>query len=136
VKAEPTATRSATVLLVEDDPQVRAVVQRILKARGYQVLAAADGVTGLEILEARGESIDLLLTDVVMPGIDGRSMALQALKRHPQLQVLYMSGYTEHPAVKGAALGPTDHFIQKPFTVDQMAEAVRTALGRAASTAA
>jgi two-component system, cell cycle sensor histidine kinase and response regulator CckA len=60
-------------------------------------------------------------------------MAKKALEIHPRMRVLYMSGYTEHPGVKGAALGPADHFIQKPFTVQQMADAVRSALEGGAS---
>jgi two-component system, cell cycle sensor histidine kinase and response regulator CckA len=119
---------SATVLLVEDEEQVRMVVHRLLTARGYEVVTAPSGAVALEILQARGASIDLLLTDIVMPGMDGRTMAVQALASRPGLRVLYMSGYTEHPTVKGAALGPADHFIQKPFTVQQMADAVRGVL--------
>jgi two-component system cell cycle sensor histidine kinase/response regulator CckA len=119
---------SATVLLVEDEEQVRTVVHRLLTARGYEVVTAPSGAAALEILGARGASIDLLLTDIVMPGMDGRTMAIQALESRPGLRVLYMSGYTEHPTVKGAALGPMDHFIQKPFTMQQMADAVRGAL--------
>jgi two-component system, cell cycle sensor histidine kinase and response regulator CckA len=118
----------ATVLLVEDDEQVRNVVDRLLRARGYEVLAVANGAMALEALVKRGRGVDLILTDVVMPEMDGRTMAKKALEIHPRMRVLYMSGYTEHPGVKGAALGPADHFIQKPFTVQQMADAVRSAL--------
>jgi DNA-binding NtrC family response regulator len=82
----------------------------------------------LDILRSQGDAVQLLVTDVVMPEMDGRTLATQVRERHPHIKVLFMSGYTEHVAVKGAALGPGDHFIQKPFTFQQMVAAVKRAL--------
>jgi len=119
---------TATVLLVEDDEPVRKAVRRLLTGRGYTVMATPGPREALEILRSQGASIQLLVTDVVMPEMDGRTLATQVRERHPHIRVLFMSGYTEHVAVKGAALGPGDHFIQKPFTFQQIIDAVKRAL--------
>ena len=134
ITAPPAPRRSSltpgmeTILIVEDDEGVRSVMRRILGRAGYGVLDAPNGNAALELLDRQTTPVDLLLTDLVMPGMDGRSLALRVLDRRPEIAVLYVSGYTEHPALKGAALGPDDHFIQKPFTPQELATAVRRAL--------
>ena len=114
-----------TVLLVEDEESVRELVRVTLTSRGYKVLEAEDGERGLQIAESYKESIQILITDVVMPGIGGRELArkLQALR--PGISVLYLSGYTEDHVVTQGALGPGTGFLQKPFTLQNLAKKVR-----------
>jgi two-component system, cell cycle sensor histidine kinase and response regulator CckA len=117
-----------TVLLVEDEESVRELVRLTLTARGYKVLEAENGECGLRIAEDFKEHIDILITDVVMPGIGGRELAkkLQALR--PGISVLYLSGYTEDTVVTQGALGPDTAFLQKPFTLQNLAKKVRDVL--------
>jgi CheY-like chemotaxis protein len=119
---------SETVLVVEDDHQMRRVVSAMLAARGYQVLSAANGSAALELLSTRDRGVDLIVTDLVMPGVDGRAMVDLVLRRHPTTRVLFMSGNTVHPSIRQPAVGPDEHFIQKPFTAGEMAIAVRRAI--------
>jgi signal transduction histidine kinase len=128
----PVERGSGTVLLVEDDDQVRRGVETLLADGGYSVLAARSGREGLDLLGERGEDVQLLMTDLVMPEMDGHSVATEALKRHPHVKVLYMSGYAEHRALKQAASGPPGPMLRKPFTAGEMMVAVREAIGRVA----
>jgi len=98
-----------------------------LRSLGYRTLEAHDATSAIEMMKLAG-SIDLLLTDLVMPGLDGRALASHLLRDHPSLKILFMSGYSEHAAVKTAALGPADHFIAKPFTSSDLSIAVRRTL--------
>jgi signal transduction histidine kinase/CheY-like chemotaxis protein len=123
------ALGSGTVLLVEDDEMLRSVIRRQLTAWGYSLLEARDAGTALAIVKSRREPIDLLFTDLVMPGVDGRALAREVIAEHPSIKVLFMSGYTEHAAVRTATLGPTDHFIPKPFTGTMLSHAILRALG-------
>ena len=115
------------VLLVEDDDRLRAVIGRQLRSWGYHVLEAQNGALALDLVRSTDESINLLLTDLVMPGIDGRSLAHQVLATRPRTKVLFMSGHTHHPSVK-TALGAHEQFLEKPFTSNSLSSAVRTAL--------
>ncbi|BAV65380.1 hybrid sensor histidine kinase/response regulator [Sphingobium cloacae] len=117
---------SGTVLLVEDEDMVRAVAERALVRQGYKVLTAHDGEQGLEVL-AGDESIDLLISDVVMPNMDGPSMVARARQMHPDLPVLFMSGYAEEQLRKSIDIANVA-FLPKPFSVSQLAEAARDAL--------
>ena len=117
---------SGTVLLVEDEDMVRAVAERALSRQGYKVLTANDGEQGLEVL-AGGEKIDLLISDVVMPNMDGPSMVARARHSHPDLPVLFMSGYAEEQLRKSIDIANVA-FLPKPFSVSQLAEAARDAL--------
>ncbi len=120
------AMGSETVLLVEDEAAVRSLVRSMLRARGYSVLEASSGEDALERYGNGLDGIDLLLTDVVMPGMNGRVLAERLTARRPALKVLFMSGYTED-AVLGA--GARDvHFLQKPFTTDGLRAKVRQTL--------
>jgi len=117
---------SGTVLLVEDEPMVRAVAERALSRHGYQVITAENGEEALDVI-SRGEPIDLLLSDVVMPGMDGPTMVAEARKQRPELKVLFMSGYAEEQLRQ--TLGVDDaHFLPKPFSVQDLAEAAKRAL--------
>jgi PAS domain S-box-containing protein len=117
-----------TVLLVEDEESVRELVRVTLAARGYKVLEAENGEAGLRVAEAHGDEIDLLITDVVMPGMGGRELAKQLLQIRPHLGVLYLSGYTEDTILHQGALDPGTAFLQKPFTLQNLARKVREVL--------
>jgi len=114
-----------TVLLVEDEESVRELVRVTLTSRGYKVLEAEDGERGLQIAESCKEHIHILITDVVMPGIGGRELAKKLLLLRPGISVLYLSGYTEDAVVTPGALGPGTGFLQKPFTLQNLAKKVR-----------
>ncbi|MFC7537438.1 response regulator [Sphingomonas sp. GCM10030256] len=117
---------SGTVLLVEDEPMVRTVAERALTRQGYTVLVANNGEEALEIIH-RGEPIDLLISDVVMPVMDGPTMVREARKSRPELPILFMSGYAEEQLRKSIDI---DHvaFLPKPFSVQELAEAARKVL--------
>ena len=117
---------SGTVLLVEDEPMVRTVAERALTRHGYAVITAENGEEALEILD-RGEEFVLLISDVVMPGMDGPTMVAEARKSRPDLPILFMSGYAEEQLRKSIDL---DHvaFLPKPFSVQELAEAARRVL--------
>ncbi len=117
-----------TVLLVEDEESVRELVRLTLASRGYQVLEAENGECGLRIAESFKEHIDILITDVVMPGIGGRELARKLLLLRPAISVLYLSGYTEDAVVTRGAVGPRTAFLQKPFTLQNLAKKVREVL--------
>jgi CheY-like chemotaxis protein len=129
VSRAPRAAGSGTVLVVEDDGMVMALVRRILEAAGYSVLEARHGPEALSVCDGHKGAIDLLLTDVVLPGMSGRDVALRVRERRPDAKLLYMSGYTDDIIVRHGALEPGTHFIQKPFTAPQLTERVRELLG-------
>ena len=114
-----------TVLLVEDEESVRELVRVTLVSRGYNVLEAENGERGLRAAESYKEHIHILITDVVMPGIGGRELAKLLLAQRPGMSVLYLSGYTEDAVVTQGALGPGTGFLQKPFTLQNLAKKVR-----------
>jgi len=117
-----------TVLLVEDEESVRELVRVTLGSRGYKVLEAENGECGLRLAEETKERIDILVTDVVMPGIGGRELAKQLLAMRPGICVLYLSGYTEDAIVTEGVLGPGTAFLQKPFTLQNLIKKVREVL--------
>ncbi|MGA7561045.1 MAG: PAS domain S-box protein [Terriglobales bacterium] len=128
-KSQPSeASGCETILLVEDEESVRELVRLTLTARGYKVLEAEHGEAGLRIAEACKEHIDILITDVVMPGIGGRELAKRLLVLRPGISVLYLSGYTEDAVVTQGASGPATAFLQKPFTLQNLAKKVREVL--------
>jgi two-component system cell cycle sensor histidine kinase/response regulator CckA len=117
---------TGTVLLVEDEAMVRAVAERALARQGYTVLTAENGEAALELLEKVAKP-DLLISDVVMPTMDGPTMVKQVRKRYPDLPILFMSGYAEEQLRKSIDLDNIA-FLPKPFSVLQLAEAARTVL--------
>jgi PAS domain S-box-containing protein len=126
-----------TVLLVEDEESVRELVRLTLASRGYNVIEAENGECGLHVAEGFKEDIDILITDVMMPGIGGRELAKKLLLLRPDISVLFLSGYTEDAVVTQGATGPATAFLQKPFTLQNLAKKVREVLrSRSATTPA
>jgi two-component system cell cycle sensor histidine kinase/response regulator CckA len=117
---------TGTVLLVEDEAMVRAVAERALARQGYTVLSAENGEAALELLQTSAKP-DLLISDVVMPTMDGPTMVRHARKRYPDLKIIFMSGYAEEQLRKSIDLDNVA-FLPKPFSVQQLAEAARAAL--------
>jgi signal transduction histidine kinase/ActR/RegA family two-component response regulator len=117
-----------TVLLVEDEESVRELVRITLTSRGYRVLEAENGECGLRVAESCKGHIDILITDVVMPGIGGRELAKTLLALRPGISVLFLSGYTEDAVITQGAPGPATAFLQKPFTLQSLARKVREIL--------
>jgi PAS domain S-box-containing protein len=117
-----------TVLVVEDQEEVGRITRRILKARGYTVIAASNGHEALRVAEQHPTAIDLLITDVVMPGMSGREVGLLLGATRPTMRVLYLSGYTDESIVHHGVLEAGISFLQKPFTPDALARKVREVL--------
>lgn len=127
----PTSAHQATILVAEDEQMVRDLVQRILSRAGYEVLTAADGLAALELAERRPATIDLLITDVVMPNLGGRDLARRILVTHPHVPVLFLSGYAHDNDDLLAASPAATEFLQKPFANARLLEAVEGLLERA-----
>ena len=119
---------SETILLAEDEDGVRYLVQQILQERGYEVVAASCADEAEEVFRGRDGDFDLLLTDVVMPGRNGRELYVALSQQRPLLKVLYMSGYTADAIAEHGVLGPEIAFLQKPFTSESLARNVREVL--------
>jgi two-component system cell cycle sensor histidine kinase/response regulator CckA len=115
---------TGTILLVEDEAMVRAVAERALTRQGYKVLVAGNGEEALEILDREDVSIDLLISDVVMPAMDGPTLVRHARESFPDLKVLFMSGYAEEQLRKSIAIDRVS-FLSKPFSVQQLGQAAR-----------
>ncbi len=118
---------SEVILVVEDEDRIREVTTEALRELGYTALPAASAKQALQILESRPE-IGLLFTDIVMPDMNGRRLAEAALKLHPNLKVLYTTGYTRNAVVHNGVLDPDVNFIAKPFTFDQLGQKIREVL--------
>ena len=118
------------VLLVEDEEGVRGIAAQLLQSCGYQVMEAGDGEQALEIIKENSGSIDLLISDVVMPNMDGPAMVAQARRAFPDLPVLFMSGYAEEQLRKEINIADV-HFLPKPFTVQQVTDKVGAVLATA-----
>jgi CheY-like chemotaxis protein len=123
-----TSKAGETILVVEDDPSVRYMMKRALEDAGYTVLDAGDAGEALEVLSRAPATIRLLLTDVVMPGKNGRELAEDVGKQVPGLPVLFTSGYTDGEIERRGLLRPGAAFIQKPLTPDVLVRAVRERL--------
>jgi PAS domain S-box-containing protein len=137
--AEEVATRaqltespggSETILVVEDEEMVRRLVCQILTSKGYRVLEAANGEEGLLVCKRQPFPIHIMVTDVVMPEMNGRDLANRVAAIRPAMKVLFMSGYSEDAVVRDGVLDPGLNFIQKPFAPEALAWKVREVLGR------
>jgi two-component system cell cycle sensor histidine kinase/response regulator CckA len=132
VRVEPAGETwgTGTILLVEDEAMVRAVAERALTRQGYQVITANNGEEALELIE-EGAEFDLLISDVVMPQMDGPTLVRAVRARHPDIKVLFMSGYAEEQLRKSIDIDRVS-FLPKPFSVQQLSQAARDALVSAA----
>jgi PAS domain S-box-containing protein len=124
----PSSFGTETILLVEDEPAVRGFARRTLESHGYTVLEAAGGADALSIVASHGGPIALLLTDVVMPGMQGHQLASELTAALPELRVLYVSGFTENTVIHHGVPEHGVAFLPKPFSADALVEAVRRLL--------
>src|SRR5205085_2409699 len=119
-------TGHGTILLVEDEEGLRGLNARGLASRGYTVLEAGNGIEAIEVIESRGGDVDLVVSDVVMPEMDGPTLAKELRTRNPKLKIIFVSGYAEDAFEKNL---PDDHgkfhFLPKPFTLKQLVAAVK-----------
>jgi CheY-like chemotaxis protein len=119
-----------TVLVVEDEENVRRLVAEVLEGQGYEVLEASGGEEVLQIMEGYGGRVDLILTDVVMPGISGRELGKRSVERWGMVKVLYMSGFFDEERVSLNVLEEGMNYVQKPFTIDALTRKVREVLDK------
>jgi CheY-like chemotaxis protein len=117
------------VLVVEDEAAVRDLVVEVLRELGYRALEAADGTSALKILEGDAR-VDLLVTDVGLPGLNGRQLADAARQARPDLRILFMTGYAANAAISGGFLEPGMEMITKPFAIDALAQRIRQMVGK------
>jgi PAS domain S-box-containing protein len=117
-----------TILLVEDETILRRLARQYLETQGYKILEAEDGAAALQIVAGHQGAIDLLLTDVIMPGMNGRELAAQIAKLLPDVRVLYMSGYTENAVGRDGMLDAGINLLQKPFSLPALKDRVREVL--------
>jgi DNA-binding response OmpR family regulator len=122
------APGTETILVVEDETNLRFLAQQFLGKQGYRVLEAADGAAAMQIVVAHEGPIHLLLTDVIMPGMNGRELAQRILELRPHTKVLFMSGYTENVIGRNGMLDAGIHLLQKPFTLRELKTVVREIL--------
>jgi CheY-like chemotaxis protein len=125
----PTANPGETILVVEDDMQVRQVSVQLINDLGYEVIEAAGGTQALERI-AGNERIDLVFTDIVMPGMTGRAMADEAAKLREGIKILYTTGYTRNAVVHNGVLDPGTEFLAKPYTASALAAKLRAVLDK------
>lgn len=122
-------TRCETILLVEDEAYVRDITQEVLEMCGYTVLSAKDANEGISIFEQHQGEIHLLVTDVVMPGMNGRELAQRLMARRPSLKAIFISGYTDNAVVRNGFEDPKSVYLQKPFTLEALSRKVREVIG-------
>jgi two-component system, cell cycle sensor histidine kinase and response regulator CckA len=122
-----TLTR-ATLLVVDDEEMVRRLAVRMLVTLGYRVLEARDGHDAVRVLQRDSNRIDGVVTDVAMPGLGGKQLGETIARCWPRIRVLYMSGFPALRVVSEGAINPTDPFIQKPFTEEQLGRKIRELL--------
>jgi CheY-like chemotaxis protein len=117
-----------TIMIVEDDDGVRALTRIIVQGAGYSVLESRDGIEAVRLAGEYAGRIDLLMTDVVMPKMNGREVAGGVLELHPELKVLFLSGYTDDAVVRHGILHETVNFLEKPFSPASLAVKIREIL--------
>jgi CheY-like chemotaxis protein len=125
----PTVAGTETVLLVEDEEQVRELGRRVLERAGYTVLAAVDAESAVAIADRHAGHIHLLITDIVLPRVSGRELAARLGIHRPAIKVLYVSGTTDNAVSRHRMLDPGTEFLEKPFSLERLLLKVRQALG-------
>ena len=125
---QPSTHGHETIVLVEDERGVRDLTKRIFESAGYTVLAAGNGAEAIALIEPHTGPIDLLMTDVVMPGMNGRELAARVAELRPEAKVLYTSGYTDDAILRHGVLDDTSRFISKPYTQLELTRRVRSIL--------
>src|SRR5262249_36391604 len=125
VPAASQAGTGQTILLAEDEDSVRLLIIKACTKAGYKLLAATNGEEALSLAKNHKGPIDLLLTDVIMPGMNGRALADQVTKLRPETKVLYCSGYTENAIIHHGVLNLQATFLPKPFTSTALLQAIR-----------
>jgi CheY-like chemotaxis protein len=119
---------SETILVVEDETQLRTLIKRTLSERGYQVLDAGNGVEAIEVAAAHSGPIHLLVTDVVMPRLSGGELAARLQEARPGLRVIFVSGYSDDAIERHGVLAPDSVFLQKPVMPEELARVTRDIL--------
>lgn len=121
-----------TILLVEDEDMLRGLIRELLEIKGYAVLEASQGMEAIDLLKQKGEPVDLVLTDVVMPHMSGSELVERLRKEHPTLRVIFMSGYTgaNNAAIHKSLEMPGVAFLQKPFRLNALITQVEDLLLR------
>jgi signal transduction histidine kinase/CheY-like chemotaxis protein len=130
VNGPPPPANREVILLVEDEPAVQLLERRVLEMGRYEVLVASSGEEALGVLDGLGGRVDLLVTDVVMPGMSGRELAVAVAGRRPGLRTLFLSGYTPDEVLRQGVRAEEAHFLQKPFTPSSLLGKVREILAR------
>jgi two-component system cell cycle sensor histidine kinase/response regulator CckA len=128
-KPGPDLTGAGTILLVEDEDAVRVFSSRALRNKGYNILEARSGEEAIDVLEKEGDHVDLIVSDVVMPQMDGPTMYKHVRERWPKIKVIFVSGYTEDRLREQFTSGETIYFLPKPFTLKQLAGKVKDVMG-------
>jgi DNA-binding NtrC family response regulator len=116
------------MLVVDDEQMIRRLASRILLGEGYHVVEACGGEEAIRLLQKAFQRIDLVVTDIAMPGLGGRQLGETIFRCWPRVRVLYMSGFPAHRIVEEGALDPASPFLQKPFTRDQLTRKVKDVL--------
>jgi CheY-like chemotaxis protein len=124
----PMASAGETILVAEDQPEVRTLATKVLRRSGYKVLEARSGVEALQMVIDYPDRIHLVMTDVIMPVMSGRELVAEIHAVRPEIRVLYASGYTDDAIVRHGMLDPGLAFLQKPFTPDSLLKKVREVL--------
>jgi CheY-like chemotaxis protein len=129
VENQPMEQGKQTILVVEDEEMVRGLICEVLRREGYRVVACGDADEGIEASKRHGPGIDLLLTDVVMPGMNGPEMATRIQETLPQLRVVFMSGYSEQALARQGQVDASFEYLQKPFTLKTLTQKLAKVLG-------
>jgi len=133
IAAVPPRAEGTERILLVDDPAVLTIVSSMLANRGYEIIGAADGAEAIGLFETRDRPIELVISDLIMHGLDGRETTDRIRATEPATKVLYMSGYTDDATIRRGALTVGTGFIQKPFNSDDLANRVRDLLDHAAA---
>ena len=117
-------------MIVEDDQEVRSFNCEILQSLGYRVFDAPDGIEALKLIEIIDQTIDLVISDVVMPKMRGRELANKISEKYPKIKVLFISGYSDNQIAQNGILISGIHFLQKPYSIEKLAKKVREILDK------